>query len=289
LLAAVTLIAVGTAASSAPASGALAPYTPATVSAEREIDHARSGARRVPAPIAGRGYRVVFRDGFDRFRRRVWTRSIWYEPPAAAGDIFTRNGVLHLVSRRGHEYPNVSVTTLKSRSFRRGYFEARMRWTRGNGAWPAFWLFSSRHAKNSAWPSINPYCQRHGLPDALCWAAELDIFEGQGTEPRTFYGTLHRNTNGAYGVDDATNPNAWPSVKPNLTRAFHVYSALWTRKWIRWYLDGREVIRWPIYRSTNQPMFIILDMWTGGWTLPVDSTTPRKLQLEVDYVRVWRP
>jgi len=273
----------------APAGAAASmPAETATAKADRPTVLLPSSALRPPAPIAGRGYHVVFRDRFDGFRQRVWTRSMWYEPRAAVGDIFTRRGVLHLVSRRSRGYPNVSVTTLKSRSFRRGYFEARMRWTRGNGAWPAFWLLSYRHATNPAWPSVNPYCSRNGLPNALCWAAEVDVFEGQGSEPHVFYGTVHRNSC-CYGVPDSQNANNWRRVQPDLTARFHVYSALWTRKWIHWYLDGREVLRSPVYHSTDQRMFMILYMWTGGWTRPVDSTTPSTLHLEVDWVRVWRP
>jgi hypothetical protein len=272
----------------APATGALGPDTSALTGPGPVLHDSRSAARPVPAPIAGRGYRVVFRDGFDRFRRRVWTRSIWYEDPAAAGDIFTRRGVLHLVSRRGRGYPNVSVTTLKSRSFRRGYFEARMRWTRGNGAWPGFWLLSSRHAKNPAWPSINPYCANHGLRAALCWSSELDVFEGQGSEPRVFYGTVHRNSCGCYGVNDSQNGNNYHPQWKNLTRYFHVYGARWTGSAITWYLDGKRLMSAPVYSSTNQPMFLILQMWTGGWTVGPNATTPNNLHTQVDWVKVWR-
>ena len=102
------------------------------------------------------------------------------------------------VATRG--YPDITVTTLKSRSFRHRYFEARMRWTKGLGAWPTFWLVSTRHAKNPAFPSLNPYCANHGLSEVRCWNSELDVFEGQGAEPHTFYGTLHRNTNDYYGA-----------------------------------------------------------------------------------------
>jgi hypothetical protein len=271
LLAVVAALAVWLASPSMP-TGAVRALS-MTASATREAGRARSLSRRVPGPIARRGYHIVFRDDFDRFRPRVWTRSIWYESPAAPGDIFTYKGVLHLVSRRARGYSNISVTTLKSRSFRRGYFETRMRWTRGNGAWPAFWLFATKHARGIDCPPLT---------------SELDVFEGQGSEPHVYYGTVHRNTNGLCGVPDSQNANNWHPVTPNLSRAFHVYSALWTQKWIRWYLDGREVTRSPVYDSTDQPMFIILDMWTGGWTRPVDPTTPSTLQLEVDYVRVWR-
>ena len=49
-----------------------------------------------------------------------------------------------------------------------GYFEARMRWTKGDGSWPAFWLLSYRHSINPNWPSVNAYCAQNGLPTAQC-------------------------------------------------------------------------------------------------------------------------
>jgi hypothetical protein len=253
------------------------------------LSQASSASRlRVPGPIAGLGYHLAFEDRFNSFRRRVWTRRIWYHrlPPRHA--IFVRRGVLRLVSRRSQGYPDITATTLRSRSFRRGYFEARMRWTRGRGAWPGFWLLSTRHARNPAWPNINPYCANHGLPRALCLSAELDVFEGQGTEPRVFYGTLHRNSGGRYGVGDAQNSNNYHPQRKNLTRYFHRYGALWTQNRITWYLDGRRLMSAPVYSSTDQPMFLLLQMWTGGWTRGPDSTTPNRLTTRVDWVRVWR-
>jgi len=88
-------------------------------------------------------------------------------------------------------WPINTVTTQSSgRTFMHGHFEARMKWTGGPGAWPAFWLLSYRHATNPAWPSINPFCAASGLPAALCASAELGVFEGQGSEPSSFYGTV---------------------------------------------------------------------------------------------------
>jgi hypothetical protein len=43
----------------------------------------------------------------------------------------------------------------------------------------------------------------------------------------------------------------------------------------------------PVYDSTNQQMFLLLQMWTGGWTSGTDSTTPDELHTEVDWVRAW--
>jgi beta-glucanase (GH16 family) len=246
-------------------------------------------ASRAPGPIAGKGYHLVFKDDFSHFRKRVWTRYIWYDEPPPHHAVYTQNGVLHLVSRRSQGYNIITVTTRKSRSFQRGYFEARIRWTKGDGAWPGFWLLSTRHAKNPAWPNINPYCANHGLDKALCYSSELDVFEGQGSEPRVFYGTVHRNSSGDYGVDDDQNGNNYHPQRKNLTTRFHRYGALWTGSQITWYLDGKKLMSTSTYDSTNQPMFLILQMWTGGWTQDPNSSTPDNLDTRVDWVKVWRP
>jgi beta-glucanase (GH16 family) len=250
-------------ASSAPANGVLARDQRADALAPRP-------RRTPPAPIARRGYHRVFADEFNAFNRRVWSRSIWYDDPAAPGDIYAWNGVLHLVSRRARHYPNVSVTTLHRRHFRRGYFEARMRWTNGNGSWPAFWLFSVARAGGDV-PS-----------------PEIDVFEGQGSEPRVFYGTVHRNSSDCCGMPNKQNGNNWQPQKIDLTARFHTYAALWEAKSVTWYLDGRRLMRAPVYDTTDNKMFLILDMWTGGWTRDPDGTTPAELQTEVDWVRVWQ-
>jgi hypothetical protein len=234
-----------------------------------------------PGPIAGQGYTKVFADEFDALDRSVWDDHIWYSSPPAPNAQYVQEGVLHLVSRRSQGFPDVTTTTLASRAFRHGYFEARIRWTKGNGSWPAVWLFSKTHATNALWPT--PAC-----PEPTCLSAELDVFEGQGQEPTVFYGTLHRNSCGCYGAPNQQNSNNWQSAGVDLTADFHVVSALWTASEVRWYLDGRYLMTTPTYDSTDQEMFLLLQMWTGGWTGDVDATTPDELHTEVDWVRVWQ-
>jgi hypothetical protein len=237
-----------------------------------------------PVPIRNQGYRRVFTDDFNVFSRRVWTNKIWYEGDPPPGAIFTRNSVLHLVSRRDQGYRNIGITTLNAgggtRAFHRGYFEARMRWTKGNGAWPAFWLLSRTHATNPKWPVA-------ACPLPTCLSAEIDVFEGQGAEPNAFYGTIHRNSC-CYDTADAINSNNRAALSTDLSAAWHVYALRWTAGEVRWYLDGREVMRAPTFDSTNQDMFLLFDMNTGGWTRGIGATTPQVLQTEVDWVRVWR-
>jgi len=251
----------------------------------------------VPAPIAGRGYRQVFRSDFRTRDRRIWDDHIWYDgAPSRRWRRFqtVAKGVVTLrTSRRfagaDGAWPMNTITTFSSRhSFVRGYFEARMRWTKGNGAWPGFWLMSYRHATNPAWPAVNPYCRRHGLTAARCSSAELDVFEGQGNDPRGFYGTVHRNSCSCYGVSDAQNDDNYRRFGRDLAGGWHTYSALWTTSRITWYVDRQRVFSAPVYDTTNQPMFLLLQMWTGGWSGSPDDTTPDVLETQVDYVRVWQ-
>jgi beta-glucanase (GH16 family) len=231
-------------------------------------------AAKPPRPIAGLGYRQVFVDNFGRFDRGRWSNHAFWEAAPHANAVYARKGVLQLVSRRSQGYRNVTISSHGKRSFRHGYFEARMRWTKGPGAWPAFWLSSAYHYKNARCPYFN---------------SELDIFEGQGSTPATFYGTLHRNTNHVCGVPDQTRPAvAWHRVGDMTTR-FHVYSALWTANEVVWYFDRRRVGRAPVFAgSTDQRMYMLIYMWIGGWTSGPTPATPDELRTEVDWVRVWQ-
>jgi len=224
---------------------------------------------RAPAPISGLGYSLVYNEQFANLSG--WTDHIWYEDPPAAGAVSVSGGNLFLKARRADGYTNVTATTYGHRAFRRGYFEARMRWTKGAGAWPAFWMNSKLWVTQQCPPA----------------PGEIDIFEGQGSEPTVHYGTLHRSVGDQCGTPDATN-DGFNNVNIDLTAGFHTYSALWTGNEIVWYLDQKEVNRWPTYSTTDQDFFLLLQMWTGGWTRDPDTSTPDELVTEVDWVRVWQ-
>jgi hypothetical protein len=152
-----------------------------------------------PAAIAGQGYHEAYRDDFDTLGSTTWDQGIWYNPGAPAGSIFAQDGILHLVSRRADGYPDVTVTTeagLTPHTFQYGYFEARMKWPAGNGSWPGFWLYSYQHAIDSS--------------QCTTQAGEIDAFEGQGSEPNVYYGTVHSNTNGCAPQDDQNGNNYQP-------------------------------------------------------------------------------
>lgn len=241
-----------------------------------------------PAPIAGQGYTKVFGDEFSTLNRAVWDDHIWYDDPpdpAWTGFQSAENGVLHLRTSRNFfwgpgpndNWPINTVTTHSSgRTFKYGYYEARMRWTKGAGAWPAFWLISQGWANTGS--CATP-------------AGELDVFEGQGTEPNVFYGTVHRNASGSCNSQwpDDQNGNNWQPTGQDLTAGFHDYGMLWEPGHVAWYLDGVKLMNSDSYYVTlDQPMMLLLQMWVGGWTSDPTSSTPSPLDTQVDWVHVWQ-
>jgi beta-glucanase (GH16 family) len=148
-----------------------------------------------------------------------------------------------------------------------------MKWSGGHGAWPGFWLYSYQHAIDE------DQCKTQ--------AGEIDVMEGQGSEPNVLYGTVHSNTNGCAPEDDQ-NGNNYQPLDADLTAGFHTYAALWTPTTVSWYLDDKLIMSAPTYATNNQQMFLLLQMWSGGWTKDPDATTPDVIETLVDWVRVWQ-
>ena len=174
---------------------------------------------------------------------------------------------------------NEATTFSSGKTFLYGYFEARMKWTNARGSWPAFWLYSYQHSRDAN--------------QCTTQAGEVDVMEGQGTEPNVFYGTVHSNTNGCSPADQQ-NLNNWQDTYPdgtpfgNLNANFHTYGALWTSTKVSWYLDNKFVMSAPTYSTDNQPMYLLLQEATGGWMADPDATTPDYMRTETDFVHVWQ-
>ena len=231
-------------------------------------------APRIPSPIAGQGYKYIFGDEFAIFDSEIWSRGPFWDGPGPRSDIYARDGMLQIVSRRELGYPDRAVETRDSRSFRRGYFEARMRWTRADATAPAIYLFSANWARTARCPPL---------------VAELDIFERTGASTRGHNGALHRNTTGPCGIPDEFNENSYTGdVGVDLSSGFHTYAALWTDRGVVWYLDERELKRAPVYDSTDQDMFIHIDVSRGRWATDAPTSDTPELRIEVDWIRVWQ-
>ena len=139
----------------------------------------------------------------------------------------------------------------------------------------AFWLSSSYHYERGTCPYRN---------------SELDIFEGQGDEPSTYYGTLHYNTGGVCGVGDQSRPATRWHAREHDDRLPYLRRALDGD-------GGRLVLRRQgdpaddaLGRPTDQLMYIIIGMEACGWdsSNACGASTPDELHTEIDWVRVWQ-
>jgi beta-glucanase (GH16 family) len=240
-----------------------------------------------PPQVAG--YRLVFADDFealdlspDGSGTHTWYESIWWDSHIPDRSLISvSNSVLSISWQRDQGSPDTSITTFahdksKGRLWRYGYFEARFQWDVVKGAWPAFWLIPAQDARGE-----NIY---NGVKET----GEIDIFEGQGDNASTFYGTIHDWV----GKQHTTNAPNWYKLPKGFDfSAFHTYGLLWVPGKVTWYLDNKA-----LYSAftpgivDKQDFFLVLGSqeganWRPGSLTGVDA---QKLSLRVDWIRAWQ-
>jgi beta-glucanase (GH16 family) len=173
-------------------------------------------------------------------------------------------------------YTSARLKTLGKFTQAYGRFEARIKVTRGQGMWPAFWMLGDDIEK-AGWPA----------------SGEIDIMENIGKEPLLVHGTIHGP--GYSGANGIGAPAALPLDK-RFADDFHVYAVEWEPNAIRFYVDDHlyatrtpadlpKGAKW-VY---DHPFFMLLNVAVGGgWPGDPDATTIFPQEMLVDYVRVYR-
>lgn len=145
-----------------------------------------------------------------------------------------------------------------------GYFEVRAKMPQGPGTWPAFWL--------NSWEGY-----------------EIDIVEHYGHQPDEYHVVLHDWVNdwhNGMGHGYQACDSAW-DYRSCLTEDFHTYGALVATDTIRFYLDRKEIWKYPTttgFRDANYYVLVNLSMGSGWNT----CETPNPSYMYVDYVKVWQ-
>jgi hypothetical protein len=244
---------------------------------------------QTPPPQA-QGYRLDFNEEFDKpdiavggIKTHTWYRGVWFSqqvaPPA---NIYWEQSKLSLLWTRAQGGVDTSITTLSPdkkhrRAWRYGYFEARLRWDPVKGAWPAFWLIPVQDATGQ-----NYY-------GGVKRSGELDVYEGQGDRPHTFYGTLHEWINSH--EDHASRNNYFPLPSNADPAQFHTYGALWTPGHVTWYFDDHPLHTEPTPEVFDrQDFFLVLTMQAGvNWRVgDLSGVDANRMKMDVDWVRVWQ-
>ncbi|WAG63070.1 family 16 glycosylhydrolase [Clostridium estertheticum] len=169
----------------------------------------------------------------------------------------------------GMGYTSARLKTQGLKDFTYGKVEAKIKLTKGQGIWPAFWMLGSNI------PQVNwPAC------------GEIDIMEHINNEAFV-HSTIHWDYNG-----HATYGN--PSNNINVTQ-YHVYGIEWDTNSIKWSIDGTQYMEANITNNINgtdefhKPFFILLNLAVGGqWPGNPDGSTPFPARMYVDYVHVYQ-
>lgn len=159
-----------------------------------------------------------------------------------------------------------------------GRIEARIKISKGQGLWPAFWLVGT-NISTVGWPACG----------------EIDVMENIGKIPNTIYGTIHGpniSGSGVYGFGGQDNLSSG-----NFADNYHIYAVQWDNSHVSFSVDN--VIYSTITKTNamqrngqwvfDHPFYIILDNAVGGgWPGNPDQTTAFPQKMYVDYVRVYR-
>lgn len=219
-----------------------------------------------------------------------WYPSIWFDSAtptkaqtAVSGHIMQLNW--NRTQWAQNKSCDVSVegensTAKWGKSYRYGYFEARMKWDNVKGSWPAFWLIPVQ-----------------GITGAAN-TGEIDIFEGQGLDNH-FYGTLHTwNKSSSMW---SSSPNAFTVPKGTDFSQWHTYGLLWVAPAngkpgkVTWYFDNVAVGSANTTSAANsvfdtQNYFLVLTSQEGvDWNNcdPYRDGSPLDINLYINWVHVW--
>jgi beta-glucanase (GH16 family) len=239
-------------------------------------------------PAAPPGWTLDWHDEFDG---RALDHAKWVEETGGNGwgnheleyytarpqNLRVEDGMLVIEARRedvgGRHYTSARIKTAGRMERTYGRYEARIKFPRGQGMWPAFWLLGTDPDK-AGWPRLG----------------EIDIMENIGREPAIIHGTLHGP--GYSGAQGPSKPSALD--RGAYADGFHVYALEWEPGAVRWYRDG---ILYHTERPGtvggkwvfDHPFYVILNLAVGGdWPGNPDAATVFPQQMLVDYVRVYK-
>ena len=176
----------------------------------------------------------------------------------------------------GRSYTSARIKSQGKMSVQYGRIDIRAKMPYGQGIWPALWLLGE---SSESWPA----------------KGEIDIMEmiggNQNGRDNTTHGTIHWDPGGLYAYSGGQE-----SLSSGiLADEYHVYSIIWDKDEIAWYLDDAIIPYHVENISPNSmsefraPFYFILNVAVGGnWPGYPDASTVFPQEMVVDYIRVFQ-
>ena len=252
-------------------------------------------------------WKIVWQDEFNddgKVNPDKWNHDIW--PPKKVNDeeqsytsdernVRVSDGKLILEAH--HQDGNITsgrINTLGKLDLLYGRVAISAKLPSGQGTWPAIWMLPSNPFKYATTCEQDEDWQGSKTCDAWPNSGEIDIMEHVGYDMNIVHGTVH--TKAYYWVNGEQRK---ASVRvPEVSEQFREYSLEWSENRIDVYIDqtlyftylkqSDDWQSWPF----GHPFHLILNVAIGGgWGSaggPTDLTA-LPTQMEVDYVRVYKP
>jgi hypothetical protein len=225
-------------------------------------------------PVDLTGYRETWRDSFNSLstitsddrkltgvnwyapgRRDSWGKAV-FKPMTAvpspyscrSSQLFIRMETVNGVNQSGHIQGVNNVGTGSGKVQTMGYFEAGLKFPKGFGTWPAFWLIS----KDPAAPRV-----------------EIDIIEGYGGNDwdghhatihlaRTYHRPQYTNLS---KINPATGQPWWPVTQRDMFDGqYHTYAGMLDEEAVKIYYDNKECCRFPMTDYFRTPLYMLLTL-----------------------------
>lgn len=172
----------------------------------------------------------------------------------------------------GQAYSSARLLTRGKASWTYAFIEVRAKLPCGVGTWPAIWTLGTK----GAWPGDG----------------EIDIMEHVGKNPGQILGSIYT---GAQNWPMGT-PNSSSTTVSDACDAFHNYQLTWNEDRVVVGVDNKNYIqlinpkdgdykKWPF----NDPQYLLLNLAIGGDLGGAVDDRSLPQQMEIEYVRVYRP
>lgn len=189
----------------------------------------------VPLRIIAQEYKLVWSDEFTDGMSTDWTYDIgghgWGNNELqyyTNTNTSVSDGTLKIIVKKetvgNNEYTSSRIKTKGSKAWKYGRIEARIKLSKVQGNFPAFWMLGTSF-NGSNWPECG----------------EIDIMEQINTED-IIHANVHYYNNGYSSNSKSTNCNV---------DEFHVYRIDWDEESIRFLLDGQQYHEVNILNGIN--------------------------------------